>query len=359
MPAWYTLPLSFLQAAPEIVEAASDINAEVTVLAPNNGAFTDLSAEELAALIANTGELTEVLQRHVIEGAVKAADLSDGQTVTTLGGEELTVSVAGDTITFTAAEGGTVATVVTADLMSCKGVVHIISEVLIPGDEPELGGGDEPASETPVEETPAGETPVEETPAGEEPVEETPAGEEPVEETPAGETPVEETPAGETPVEETPAGEEPVEETPAGETPVEETPAGETPVEETPVEETPVEETPAGETPVEETPGACTSPLELIASEPSLSTLAGAAAVWLCSTGACIHESLLRHPSKLPVAFAAPRRRNQHMQPITTGSPGPSPRRHHVIILSISTQTPCHHRCPSQHRRKNRPHRMH
>ena len=153
-----------MQAAPAIVEAASDINAEITVLAPSNGAFTDLSAEELTALIGNTGELTEVLQRHVIEGAVKAADLSDGQTVTTLGGEELTVSVAGDTITFTAAEGGTVATVVTADLMSCKGVVHIISEVLIPGDEAELGGGDEPAGETPVEETPAGEEPVEETP---------------------------------------------------------------------------------------------------------------------------------------------------------------------------------------------------
>ena len=198
-----------LQAAKDISNAAANINAELTILAPNNGAFSDLSTEELAALIANTGELTEVLQRHVIEGAVKAADLSDGQTVTTLGGEELTVSVAGDTITFTAAEGGTVATVVTADLMSCKGVVHIISEVLIPGDEPELGGGDEPAGETPVEETPAGEEPVEETP-----VEETPAGEEPVEETPAGEEPVEETP-----VEETPAGEEPVEENPV-DTPV-------------------------------------------------------------------------------------------------------------------------------------------
>ena len=153
-----------LQAAKDIADAAANINAELTILAPNNGAFSDLSTEELAALIANTGELTEVLQRHVIEGAVKAADLSDGQTVTTLGGEELTVSVAGDTITFTAAEGGTVATVVTADLMSCKGVVHIISEVLIPGDEAELGGGDEPAGETPVEETPAGEEPVEETP---------------------------------------------------------------------------------------------------------------------------------------------------------------------------------------------------
>ena len=243
------------------MEAASDINAEITVLAPSNGAFTDLSAEELTALIGNTGELTEVLQRHVIEGAVKAADLSDGQTVTTLGGEELTVSVAGDTITFTAAEGGTVATVVTADLMSCKGVVHIISEVLIPGDEPELGGGDEPAGETP---------------AGEEPVEETPAGETPVEETPAGETPVEETPAGETPVEETPAGETPVEKTPAGETLVEETPAGETPVEETPAGEEPVEETPAGETPVEETPAGCTSPLAVIESEATLATLSGA-----------------------------------------------------------------------------------
>ena len=225
-----------LQAAKDIADAAANINAELTILAPNNGAFSDLSTEELAALIANTGELTEVLQRHVIEGAVKAADLSDGQTVTTLGGEELTVSVAGDTITFTAAEGGTVATVVTADLMSCKGVVHIISEVLIPGDEAELGGGDEPAGETPVEETPAGEEPVEETP-----IEETPAGEEPAEETP---------------VEETPAGEEPAEETP-----VEETPAGEEPVEETPVD-----------TPVD-TPGDCGSPFDIIVATGELGNL--------------------------------------------------------------------------------------
>ena len=127
---------------------------------------------------------------------MKAADLSDGQTVTTLGGEELTVHINGGTITFTAANGGTVATVVTADLMSCSGVVHIISEVLIPGDE-ELGGGDEPpAGGEPVEETPVGETPAGETPVGGTPVEETPA-----EETPAGE---------ETPVEEVPVVEEPV-----------------------------------------------------------------------------------------------------------------------------------------------------
>ena len=270
-----------LQAAKDIADAAANINAELTILAPNNGAFSDLSTEELAALIANTGELTEVLQRHVIEGAVKAADLSDGQTVTTLGGEELTVSVAGDTITFTAAEGGTVATVVTADLMSCKGVVHIISEVLIPGDEAELGGGDEPAGETPVEETPAGEepveeTPIEETPAGEEPaeenpVEETPAGEEPVEETPVEETPAGEEPVEETPIEETPAGEEPAEETP-----VEETPAGEEPAEETPVEETPAGEEPVEETPVDtpvDTPGDCGSPFDIIVATGELGNL--------------------------------------------------------------------------------------
>ena len=190
---------------------------------------------------------------------MKAADLSDGQTVTTLGGEELTVHINGGTITFTAANGGTVATVVTADLMSCSGVVHIISEVLIPGDE-ELGGGDEP---------PAGGEPVEETPVGE-----TPAGETPVEETPVGETPV-----GETPVEETPVGETPVGETPAGETPAGETPAGETPVGGTPVEETPAEETPAGEeTPVEEVPvveepvgGDCSSLLATASSSSDLS----------------------------------------------------------------------------------------
>ena len=230
----------------------------------------------------------QVVAALVIEGAIKAADLKDGQSVTTTGGVELTVSVADGTVIFATADGATSATVVTADIMSCKGVVHVISGVLIPSGGDDTPAGEEPVEETPVEETPAGEEPVEETPTGETPVEETPAGEEPAEETPAGEEPGEETPAGETPAGETPAGEEPVEETPvedtpAGEEPVEETPVEETPAGEEPVEETPVEETPAGEEPVEETPAGCTSPLGIISGEPSLTTLAGAVSVRVCS----------------------------------------------------------------------------
>lgn len=138
----------------------------------------------------------------------------------TLGGEELTVSVSGGTVSFTAANGGTVATVVTPDVMSCKGVVHIVSEVLIPGadepvDEVETPA-EEPADEPPVDE-PVVETPAEE-PAGDEPDGETPGDETP------GDEPSDDESGGDTPAEE-PAGDEP-----DGETPGDDTPAVDAPV---------------------------------------------------------------------------------------------------------------------------------
>ena len=112
-----------------------------------------------------------MLGLHVIEGAFKAADLSDGQTLTTLGGATLTVSLGDGTVSFTAGDGANVGTVLTADLMSCSGVLHIIDVVLTPG----------PVSPPPVEEPPAVDPPVEDTP-----VEDPPAVDPPVVDLPPG-----------------------------------------------------------------------------------------------------------------------------------------------------------------------------
>jgi len=109
-----------------------------TVLAPTNEAFTDLLArldgfdsledfnnEQLQDLLAT------ILTYHVVPGtAVSSSELTAGQSITTLQGENLTVSLT-DGVTFTDA-AGEIATVTTADVETENGVVHIIDKVLIP-----------------------------------------------------------------------------------------------------------------------------------------------------------------------------------------------------------------------------------
>jgi uncharacterized surface protein with fasciclin (FAS1) repeats len=98
----------------------------LTVFAPNNDAFAQLNQDDLAALLADPSSLGDILQFHVAEGAVMSSDLEDGQTVTTLQGEELTISIDGDTVMVDDA------TVVQADIQAGNGVIHVIDTVLQP-----------------------------------------------------------------------------------------------------------------------------------------------------------------------------------------------------------------------------------
>lgn len=114
--------------AAELVDVFSDEDAEYTVFAPTNDAFAAIqsSVDELL-LPENQADLQNVLQYHVVDGAVYASDLEDGMTVTMLNGDTATVTIDDD---------GTVmvgdATVVTADVEGSNGVVHIIDTVLLP-----------------------------------------------------------------------------------------------------------------------------------------------------------------------------------------------------------------------------------
>lgn len=116
----------------ELVETLSS-EGPFTVFAPTNDAFGELlaslnvSAEDLLA----RDDLAGILTYHVVSGEVFAADLSDGQTVTTVQGGTLTVSVSDVGVTLTDANGG-VSTVVTADVDASNGVVHVIDAVLLP-----------------------------------------------------------------------------------------------------------------------------------------------------------------------------------------------------------------------------------
>ena len=113
-------------------------NGPFTVFAPTNAAFdallaqldgfnslSDFDTEEERAL------LTSILTYHVVAGAaVFSGDLSEGQEVTTVQGETLSVSLQGG-VTITDATG-TPAAVTAADIEASNGVVHVINKVLVP-----------------------------------------------------------------------------------------------------------------------------------------------------------------------------------------------------------------------------------
>jgi uncharacterized surface protein with fasciclin (FAS1) repeats len=114
-----------------------------TVFAPTDDAFAAIPQETIDALLADpSGDLTQILLYHVVPGKVMAADLSEGLTAATLQGGELT---------FTLEDGAKVngVNIVTTDIETSNGVIHVIDAVLLPG------GGEEAAEEAAVESTDA------------------------------------------------------------------------------------------------------------------------------------------------------------------------------------------------------------
>ena len=99
------------------------------MFAPTDDAFLTLAgalgatAEDLLAL----PELTDILLYHVVGATALSTDLSDGQTVTTLNGADVTVSVECDGSIFI-----NDAQVTVADIEADNGVVHVIDAVLLP-----------------------------------------------------------------------------------------------------------------------------------------------------------------------------------------------------------------------------------
>ena len=102
-----------------------------TVFAPTEEAFAaalaalGMSAEDL---LADTELLTAVLTYHVLPVAAPAEVVVtlDGQSVATVGGAEVVISVADGVVMVNDA------TVVTADIAASNGVIHVIDTVLLP-----------------------------------------------------------------------------------------------------------------------------------------------------------------------------------------------------------------------------------
>jgi uncharacterized surface protein with fasciclin (FAS1) repeats len=113
--------------AAELLPALTDPAGTFTVFAPTDDAFAALPDGTLDALLMDpTGDLADILLYHVLPAEVFSMDLSDGQMATTLLGQDVTVSISGDTVRINDA------IVVMADVNSDNGVVHVIDAVLLP-----------------------------------------------------------------------------------------------------------------------------------------------------------------------------------------------------------------------------------
>ena len=117
-----------LKRVPALLDAAGDAEADLTVFAPTNDAFTafleeDDRFDDLASIPDEV--LTSVLQYHILAGAKLAADL--GETETTLNDEAISISTTDDGVFINED-----VKVTSPNIEASNGVVHLIDKVLLP-----------------------------------------------------------------------------------------------------------------------------------------------------------------------------------------------------------------------------------
>ena len=96
-----------------------------TVFAPTDAAFDKVPLDALHGVQDNPDTLKTVLTYHVVEGALKAADLKDGE-LKTVAGVPLTVSHSGSDVLINGKK------IATADIEASNGIVHVMGDVLLP-----------------------------------------------------------------------------------------------------------------------------------------------------------------------------------------------------------------------------------
>ena len=101
-----------------------------TVFAPTDDAFAALPDGTLDAVLADNDMLTAILTYHVVGSTALSTDLMDGMAVTTLNGEDVTVTINMDGVFINDAQ------VTMADITADNGVVHVIDAVLLPAPPP-------------------------------------------------------------------------------------------------------------------------------------------------------------------------------------------------------------------------------
>jgi transforming growth factor-beta-induced protein len=106
----------------------ADTSTKFTVFAPTDAAFALLGQETIDALLADTDKLSDILTYHVISGEVNAAAAiaATGTTVDMVNGDAVGLSLYGDNLLVNTA------TVITTDIQTDNGIIHVIDAVLLP-----------------------------------------------------------------------------------------------------------------------------------------------------------------------------------------------------------------------------------
>jgi len=102
-----------------------DSMGSITVFAPDNAAFKNLSAHDMT-MMSSTAELAKILKYHVVAGHITPADLASGMTLKTLEGSSLKASKMG------AVYEVNNAAVTCGNLHTANATVYIINKVLMP-----------------------------------------------------------------------------------------------------------------------------------------------------------------------------------------------------------------------------------
>ena len=121
----------------DLVDTLNDQSAEYTVFAPDNQAFVNAltgagvtNVEELVAALESeaTGSARSLLLGHIVTGSISLGELEDGQTLTALNGETLTVTIdeSGASINGSA--------VTASDNVVDNGIVHTINSIIMPAE---------------------------------------------------------------------------------------------------------------------------------------------------------------------------------------------------------------------------------
>jgi uncharacterized surface protein with fasciclin (FAS1) repeats len=97
-----------------------------TVFAPTDEAFAALGQETIDALLADPERLSQILLYHVVAGEVLAADVAGLSAATSVQGEDISIRVEDGKVFVNDAQ------VVTTDITTSNGVIHVIDAVILP-----------------------------------------------------------------------------------------------------------------------------------------------------------------------------------------------------------------------------------
>jgi transforming growth factor-beta-induced protein len=136
--------------AAELIETLKS-DGPFTVFAPTDEAFAKIPSDQLNAILADKALLTKILTYHVVAGKLLASDVLGQQSLTSLEGNSIAVSLNDGSAFVNASK------ILATDVLASNGVIHVIDTVLLPPmEQPKLSESDrskKPAAELDIVDT--------------------------------------------------------------------------------------------------------------------------------------------------------------------------------------------------------------